>query len=117
MSIESTLFAALDGDATLTALLESRIFPQVAPDNAAVPYITYQLIATEAHNVLNGAPGSERKLLQVNCISKSYSQAKDMAAACKGAIEVSIGYLNGGGDDYFNQTQNHRVRQDFALIG
>jgi len=117
MSIESTLFAALNNDATLTALVGSRIYPQVAPDNAAVPYMTYQLIATEAHNKLSAAPGSERKLLQVNCISNSYAEAKSMAEASKAAINGTVGYLNGEGDDYFNQTQNHRVRLDFALIG
>ena len=116
MSIETTLYNALQNDATLTTLLSSRIYPQVAPDNAAVPYITYQVIVGTAFNLIAGAPDSERKVIQVNCISNSYSNAKAISEACKGAINASIGYLTGEGDDYFNQTQNHRVRLDFSLI-
>ena len=117
MSIESTLFATLDNDATLTGLVASRIFPLVAPQNATVPYITYQVIATEAHNLINAVPAPERKVIQVNGISQSYSNAQAIAAAWKSAINGTVGLLNGGGDDYFPQTQNHRIRLDFALIG
>ena len=117
MSIESTLYAALSGDDGVAALVSTRIYPQIAPDSAAVPYITYQVVATTAHNILNGAPGTERKVIQVNCVSNTYTQAKSIAAAVKAAIEVNVGYLNGGGDDYFPSTERHRVRLDFALIG
>ena len=117
MSIEATLFSTLNNDATLTTLVGSKIYPQVAPDNAAVPYITYQVIVGTPHNKLVGVPESERKLIQVNCISNSYTNAKDIAVACKSAINGIVGYLNTEGDDYFYQTENHRVRLDFALIG
>ena len=117
MSIESTLYNAIQNDTAITALVSNRVYPQVAPDNAAVPYITYQVISTQAHNRLVGAPLSERKVIQVNCVSNSYTNAKAIAEACKLAINGAVGYLNGEGDDYFNQTENHRVRLDFALIG
>ena len=117
MSIETTLRDALNDDAALTALIGSKVYANVAGQKATVPYITYQLITTTPHNKLTGAPGSERKVLQVNCISNSYANAKAIAEAAKAAINVSVGYLNGEGDDYFEKTQNHRVRLDFALIG
>ena len=117
MSIESTLYDALQNDAGVTALVGARVYPQVAPDNAAVPYITYQVIVGTAFNLIAGAPDAERKVIQVNCISNSYANAKAISEACKAAINVSIGYLTSEGDDYFQQTQNHRVRLDFALIG
>lgn len=123
MSIETTLYAALIADSGVTALVASgsplvyRIYPQIAPDNAAVPYITYQVVATEAHNKLAGAPDTERKVVQINCIANTYASAKGVSEAVKSALNVSIGYLNGEGDDYFPQTERHRVRLDFALIG
>ena len=117
MSIESTFYNALQNDATLTTLVGSRIYPQVAPDGAATPYITYQVVVGTPHNRNNGAAESERKLIQVNCISNSYTNAKDIAVACKAAINGTVGYLNSENDDYFYQTENHRVRLDFALIG
>ena len=117
MSIEQTLYDTLRNNGTVAGLVGAKIYPSVAPDGAAVPYVTYQLISSEAHNKLTTAPDTERKLLQVNCISNSYTTAKSSAVACKSAINGTVGYLMGEGDDYFNQTENHRVRLDFSLIG
>lgn len=117
MSIETTLFDTINDDAAVTALISGRVYAQVAPDNAAVPYVTTQLIANEPHSRVNGSYNSERKVFQVNCVSNSYENAKAVAEAIKAAITPSIGYLNGEGDDYFAQTERHRVYLDFSLIG
>ena len=117
MSIESTLYDTLRNDASVAALVSTRIYPQVAPDNAATPYITYQVIVGTAYNKASGAPDSERKVVQVNCISNTYSGAKAIAEACKAAINVSVGYLNAERDDYFSQIETHRIMLDFSLIG
>lgn len=123
MSIESTLYGALSTDATLLALvgegspLVGKIYPNVAPDSVTAPYITYQLIGGMPHNLMAGAPQTERKVFQINCISNTYSNAKAIAEAVKGAVNASIAYVTSEADDYFPQTQNHRVRLDIALIG
>jgi hypothetical protein len=117
MSIESTLYDTLRNDVTVAGLVSTRIYPQVAPDNASVPYVTYQVIVGTAHNKLVGAADSERKVIQINCISNSYSNAKTIAVACKAAVNGAVGYLNAERDDYYEQTENHRVMLDFSLIG
>ena len=117
MTIETTLFSTLDNDATLTGLVASRIYPQVAPDNATIPYITYQVIVGSSHSRLKGAAGSERKLIQLNCISNTYSEAKSVAVAARSAINGTVGYCNSESDDYFSEIQRHRVMLDVSLIG
>jgi len=123
MSIEATLFSTLAADAGVRAIVSSgspldhRIYPGVADDNAAVPYLTYQVISTSAYNLINGAPDAERKLIQINCIADSYESAKALAEAVKTALNTATGYLMGEGDDYFPDTENHRVNLDFSLIG
>ena len=79
MSIETALYDALQNNSALTALVGSKIYPQVAPDNAAVPYCTYSVVVGTAYNLIAGAPSTERKLIQVNCISNSYTNAKAIA--------------------------------------
>ena len=117
MSIEATLFATLNNNSALTALVGSKIYPNVAPDNVAVPYITYQVVVGTPYSLINTAHSTERKLFQVNCIANTYTNAKAIAEACKNAINGTVGYFKDEGDDYFYQTENHRVRLDFALIG
>lgn len=117
MSIETTLYTALSTTNGVTNLVSTRIYPQIAPDNTAVPYITYQVIVGMAYNRMAGAPPGERKLIQINCISNSYSNGKAIAEAVKAALNVATGYLVSERDDYFPQTENHRVMLDFSLIG
>ena len=117
MSIESTLYDTLRNNAGVAALVSTRIYPLVAPDNAAVPFIVYQLITGMAHNQLVGAPGSERKVLQVSCVANSYTAAKAIAVACKASINVSVGYLMSERDDFFDQAEFYRIMLDFSLIG
>lgn len=117
MSIETTLYSTLSSASGVTALVSTRIYPMVAPDTATTPYITYQVISGSAHNLLQGAPSTERKVIQINCISNSYANAKAIAAAVKAAINPATGYLVSDGDDYFSATEKYRVRLDFSLIG
>ena len=117
MSIETTLYNTLRNNAGVEALVSTRIYPLVAPDNAATPYITYQVIVGTAHNKLASAPDSERKIIQINCISNTYTNAKAIAEACKSAINVSVGYLVSERDDYFSQNESYRIMLDFSLIG
>lgn len=116
MTIETTLYTLLSTASGVTSLVSTRIYPLVAPQDAALPYVTYQVVSTEAHNQLSGAAPSERKVVQINCISNTYANAKAIAEAVKTAL-VNNGYLTGGGDDYFSETQNHRVMLDWSLIG
>jgi len=116
MSIETTLYSTLSSNSALTTLVSTRIYPNIAPDNAAVPYLTYQVIVGTAHNLYRGAPASERKVIQIDCIANSYSSAKSISAAVKTAL-VNVGYLKSERDDYFDQQEYHRVMLDFSLIG
>lgn len=117
MSVEQTIYDTLRNDATVAGLVSTRIYPLVAPDNADTPYITYQVIDSGPHNKLVGAADSEQKTVQVNCTSNSYSEAKSIAVACKAAVNGTVGYCTYEDDDYFPQTENHRVLLDFSLIG
>lgn len=117
MTIEQTLYDAIRNDATVSAIAGTKIYPNVVPDNVDAPYISYQLIAGTAYNKLDGVPDGEHKLMQVNCMSKSYSQVKAMEDAVKSALDVSIGYLMSSSDGYYTSTETHVVRLDFALIG
>ena len=117
MSIEQTFFDTLSNDVTVSGLVGARIYPNVAPDNATVPYITYQVVVGISHNLINTAAATERKVIQTNCISNSYANAKVIAEACKSAINGTAGYLTSEGDDYYEQIERHRVRLDFSLIG
>jgi len=117
MSIETTLYTVLSTTSGVTTLVSTRTSPMAAPDGTASPYISYQVITGTAYNRAVGAPMGERKIVQINCIGNSYSSAKAVAEAVKAALNVTYGHLVSERDDYFSQTEQHRVMLDFSLIG
>lgn len=58
-------------DATVTSLIGSghncRIYPQVAPQNAAYPRLTYQVIASDPGQSLTGPISLEWATVQIDC--------------------------------------------------
>ena len=117
MSIETTLYTALSTTNGVTTLVSTRVYPMAAPDGTASPYISYQVITGTAYNRNVGAPMGERKIVQINCVGNSYSSAKAVAEAVKAALNVTYGHLVSERDDYFSQTEQHRIMLDFSLIG
>ena len=121
MTIETTIYSTLSADSSVRALVSTgsplihRIWPQVAEDNAAVPYVTWQVISHTTYNKLPSVPDTHRKLVQFNCISDDFDEAKSLAEAVRAALD-SIANQTGGGDDYFPDTQNYRTTLDFAFI-
>lgn len=129
MSIETTIYATLAADPTVVGLVGSnspvrvRIYPNLAPPEserarqtgAAKPYLSYQVISGLPFNYLAGRPDTERKVVQLNCVADTYHAAKQLAEAVKDALELT-GYFEGERDDYFPETQSHRVMLDFSII-
>lgn len=121
MSIEATLYSTLSTDATVGGLVGSgsptayRIYPGVAPDEVSEPYVTYQVVGYSSYDYVSGAPTAHRKVVQINCVSSNYDSCKTLLEAVRSALE-GVGYMVGYGEDYFDETQQHRCRIDFALI-
>ena len=71
--------AVLGTDATLAALVGSRIYPLVRPQNSALPAITYQRISAPRVTSHGGDSGLTNPRYQFNCWSDSYLEARSMA--------------------------------------
>lgn len=117
MSIETDFYDVISGNAGVQALVGDRIYPMRAPDKVAVPFITYQFIAGEDYDSLACTPTRSRKIVQINCIAPNIVDAADVAGAVKTALYAHVGYLQSEGEEYFDETQNFRVRIDWSLIG
>lgn len=117
MTIEATLYSVLSTDAGVTALVGTDIYNLRVPEEIDAPFVWFQVITGQPYNVLNGRPKIERKLIQINCIGATPDQALAVSAAVRTALELEHGYLNGESSDYHEDTQEFRVRLDWALHG
>jgi hypothetical protein len=83
MSVESDLFAALKG------LVGNRVFPDVAPELTARPYITFQQIGGQAINFLEPAvPNKKHGRFQINVWADTRSAAATLARQVEDTLRV-----------------------------
>lgn len=131
--LEEAVFAILTGDAGVAALAGDRVYPQVIPQDVALPAVAYARISTMRVKRHGGA-GVGRRLararVQVNCEAVGYGVAKALAGAVVGAldgvmatvaldgqgsVEVQGSWIENEGDEYGETGGVYGVRQDFMV--
>ena len=115
MSIETELHDTLSGAAGVTALVGTRIFANLVPENTANPCIDYSLIAGTRLHTLLGQNDMQRKLIQISCHGNTYPSAKAVAEAVLAALQGD-GYQQSMFDFYDATTQTHTVAIDWAQM-
>jgi hypothetical protein len=113
MSMQES-FVALIQNATEA---EDRVYPQIAPDDVARPYIIYQCITVNSENVLSGRSGLINTRLQVDVYASTYSQAQQIAQAVD-ALMVTWSFQNVPilvQDIFESDVKLHRVMTDFSI--
>ena len=88
MSIESSLFTALTGNAALTALIGTRLYPDAMPQGAVLPCIVYQRISTPRTQGFGSSQPVivSRPRLQFSCWALTASAALAVCAALRTAL-------------------------------
>jgi hypothetical protein len=115
MSIETTLYATLANNATVAALVSTRIYPVPAPEQTAFPYLTYFNVAGSRISTLPGVGDGVRKRIQINCNAETYAGSKALGSAVIGALEGN-GYLDLEFDLYDPTTQVFTLVIDWSFM-
>lgn len=111
MSTETDLFSDLTGDAGVSAIVASRVFPAVLPDDVTFPAIAYR----EVSAVRIGGVCLQRRM-QVDCYAASYSEMKSLRDAVQALAETkgNWGYTEGP-DLYEEDTKLHHQPVDLII--
>lgn len=116
--IETELFTRLKDDVSISALVGTRIYPKVAPQNAQTPYIVYHVINDNSNQCLGGSIYQNDVRFQIDCWSLKYSEVKQIREAVKSSL---IGFKSSNNincmDDYESETKLYREIIDFKLKG
>jgi hypothetical protein len=88
---EDDLFSHITGNSSVAERLIKRIFPMVAPADAAYPYAVYQEVTTDSDTAHDGPQQLDHVTWQITVWSKSWTEAKGIRKILRGALEgVSI---------------------------
>jgi len=142
MSLSQSIYTRVTGDATLTTLISTRIFPGVAPQQGttgggAYPYIVYNTISTTPTSHLTGdSTGSggnveDRSVVQFDVVGDVFATVRSVVDALRarlagwnatgqGSREIQGAHLEGERDlhepkDDGSDDLIFRVSLDFSI--
>lgn len=93
-SIEERLCYLLSSDALIASMVSRRIYPNIIPERAAMPAITYQQISGDRDHDMDGAEGYVTGRFQINCWDSSYGGAKDLSDIVRMALDGYSGLVS-----------------------
>jgi hypothetical protein len=94
MSIETGLYSELTGDAGVSALVSTRIYPLQVPQDVAMPAVAYQQISGSPEYAHDGDSGLNWARFQFTCQAETYAGAKALAVAVKAALSGASGTMD-----------------------
>ena len=92
MQIGKSIYYILVNDTDVSALVETRIFPNVAPQTTTFPFIIYDVTGVSPNDTKEGPSSLDTNDVMISCYSESYSEASDLAQK----IRVAMDRINEG---------------------
>ena len=92
LAIYNILYNSGSGD--VFDLVGSRIFPNVAAQKTAFPFIVYQTTGVDPNDTKDGVSTLDGNSLMVLCYSETYTQVADLAQKSRIALDRKTGTYN-----------------------
>ena len=86
-SPESVCRKALVNDAAVSAVIGSRAYPDLAPAEAALPFLTWRRSAVQREHTLAGPLGMPTVLMAVEVYAATYEGVRDLADKCRRVLD------------------------------
>jgi len=86
-SPEAAVRSALVDNATVAAIIGTRIYPVIAPASAAAPFATYRRSAVQRSQSLSGPTGVTTVILSLDLYAESYQAVRELADVCRVALD------------------------------
>lgn len=96
MNISRAIYTILSAHAGLTSLVSTKIYPVVAPQQTAFPYVVFSTDSVEPINRQTGTAMAEYVNLDVNVVSKIVDENESIAKQVRLALDrVAEGAYSG----------------------
>lgn len=94
MNCEAAIYGILSADATLTALVGTRIYPEVAPNGAANPCIVYSESTPEYSDNKDGVSKLDTNIVQVDVYASTAASRNTIGARVRTLLDRYSGAVN-----------------------
>lgn len=119
MTVQSSLFTTLGGNAALTAAVGVRIYPDVAPIGVAVPYVVWSEVGTTPYNSMAGHDGLTQYRIQIMSFASSALRAREVAQLVRTAMAAATEFksleIDSASGDFEDGSKVYGMRSDFSV--
>ena len=107
MSAESAVVAAL-GAVGVTALVSTRVYPDMRPQEDVMPAVVYQRTGTTFETTIHGTVAVTRAQMGIGCYAATRTEAEAVADAAHTAL-MAAGFIPQGRTGDFEDVTNHYI--------
>lgn len=111
MTIETSVHTAL------SSLAGGKVYPLVAPEKVAAPFIVYSRIASTPENTLDGGSTIDLVRIQVDTYASTYSACKSLADSVRVQMESGVvkSTMQTDQDLFEPDLKLYRISQDYYV--
>lgn len=125
MTIEAGIYAHLITNSGVAALVATRIYPLLVPQDATLPALAYQRISGPRDHSHSGPSGLVFARMQLTYVAASYDGAKSLGEAVRAALDgfsgtmgqvtVDACLMDNERDDWAVAFEKPVVRHDYLI--
>lgn len=126
MILGDAIYSILSGDATLTGLVGTDIYPVSAPQGVNYPFVVYSFSSADPTDQKDGSSPIDDVSLNVDCYDKTYRGAQSIVNAVRDALDDYSGtaasitirriwFQNQSGGDFLEDHGFFAVTQSFSV--
>ena len=95
MNAGKAVYGILSANSGVTDIVGTRIFPEIAEQEAATPFVIYQLQSVAPEDTHDGPSKLDEVRFEFLCYADSYNEAADLGEKVRGALDRVSGTYNG----------------------
>ena len=85
MKVGAAIYSLLVNDSAVSAIVGTRIYPELAEEGASTPYVVYSVVSNTPVDTKDSAPVDEAQL-EVFSVADTYAAANDLADKVRAAL-------------------------------
>jgi hypothetical protein len=95
MNAGRAVYGILSANSGVTDIVGTRIFPEIAEQEAVTPFVIYQLQSVAPEDTHDGPSKLDEVRFEFLCYADSYNEAADLGVAVRAALDRVSGTYNG----------------------
>ena len=118
MKVGAAIYSLLVNDSAVSAIVGTRIYPELAEEGASAPYVVYSVVSNTPSDTKEGTPIDEAQL-EIFSVGNTYAAANDLADKVRAALDrksqIVVGTVTVQSIHYTNEVVEVSEKRDLYI--